>query len=627
MKFKIAGAPVNQIPLDWENNLRNIGEGIALAREKGFDLVCFPELCITGYGCEDLFLSPWIAERALAALPGLAALTSGITVIVGLPVRLDGVTYNGVAVLSDLKILGITLKQNLALDGVHYEPRWFTPWPHSAVDTLAIGGQTIDVGDLIYTVKGVTFGFEICEDGWRKDARPGYRLQERGVQLILNPSASHFAMGKSKLREAEVVLEGSVLFQCAYLFVNHVGNEAGRMIYDGDVIIAQRGKLLGVHRRLSFRGVNIYGCTLDIANPEASEALRSLDIQERNEELTQAVALGLYDYLRKSRARGFVLSLSGGADSSACAIFVAEMVRRASAELGWTRFCAALGLDEKAVNGNWKTAVGLLLTCAYQGTQNSSDSTLNAARQLAESIGAGFHHWTIDGQVAAYTQTIEQAIGRTLTWAEDDVTLQNIQARTRSPIIWMLANVKRAVLLTTSNRSEGDVGYATMDGDTSGSFAPIAGLSKVFILQWLQWAEAQLDHTGLHAVNHLEPTAELRPLDRKQTDEADLMPYAVLEAIERHAILARLSPLQVYEALNGPRSTVHGPRWKDSYTPEQLKQWLIKFYRLWAANQWKRERLAPSFHLDDLNVDPRSWCRFPILSSAFAEEVKMLEAS
>jgi NAD+ synthase (glutamine-hydrolysing) len=613
MKLKVAGAPVNQIPLDWENNVRNIAEGIELARDKGYELVCFPELCITGYGCEDLFLSPWVAERALEELPLLARLTEGITVVVGLPVRLQGVVYNGAAVLSNQKILGITLKQNLALDGVHYEPRWFTAWPHSTVDTLKVGNETVEAGDLIYTVDGVTFGFEICEDGWRKDARPGYRLHERGVQLILNPSASHFAMGKSKLRERDVVLEGSTLFQCAYLFVNHIGNEAGRMIYDGDVIIAQQGRLLAVHRRLSFRNANIYGCTLDLKDPAASQTLQSLDIRERNEELTQAVALGLFDYLRKSKARGFVLSLSGGADSSACAIFVAEMVRRASLELGWTRFCHALGLDENAVGANWKNAVGMLLTCAYQGTKNSSQNTFNAAQQLAESIGAGFHHWTIDEQVTSYTQTIEQAIGRTLTWEQDDITLQNIQARTRSPIIWMLANVKRAVLLTTSNRSEGDVGYATMDGDTSGSFAPIAGLSKPFILQWLRWAEAQLSHTGLYAVNHLEPTAELRPLERNQTDEADLMPYAVLEAIERHAILARRSPLQVFDAL------------KTQYDPVKLKHWLQKFYRLWSANQWKRERLAPSFHLDDLNVDPRSWCRFPILSSAFAEELKKLE--
>jgi NAD+ synthase (glutamine-hydrolysing) len=151
-----------------------------------------------------------------------------------------------------------------------------------------------------------------------------------------------------------------------------------------------------------------------------------------------------------------------------------------------------------------------------------------------------------------------------------------------------------------------------MDGDTSGSLAPIAGLSKTFILQWLKWAEKALAQAGLNAVNNLQPTAELRPLERNQTDEADLMPYAVLEEIERYAILERRSPLQVYEAMKG------------HHEASQLKAYIKKFFRLWSANQWKRERLAPSFHLDDLNVDPRTWCRFPILSSAFSEELEGL---
>jgi NAD+ synthase (glutamine-hydrolysing) len=153
-----------------------------------------------------------------------------------------------------------------------------------------------------------------------------------------------------------------------------------------------------------------------------------------------------------------------------------------------------------------------------------------------------------------------------------------------------------------------------MDGDTSGSLAPIAGLSKVFLLQYLRWAEKELGYAGLHAVNNLQPTAELRPLERHQTDEADLMPYAILVEIERHAILQRKSPLQVYEAL------------KDHVEPESLRNYVKKFFRLWSINQWKRERLAPSFHLDDLNVDPRTWCRFPILSSGFAEELSKLDA-
>jgi NAD+ synthase (glutamine-hydrolysing) len=178
----------------------------------------------------------------------------------------------------------------------------------------------------------------------------------------------------------------------------------------------------------------------------------------------------------------------------------------------------------------------------------------------------------------------------------------------------MLANVKKAVLLTTSNRSEGDVGYATMDGDTSGSLAPIAGIDKLFILRFLRYAQASLGYSGLSKINRLEPTAELRPAHRAQTDEGDLMPYATLADIEREALLHRKSPVQVYEALHSAHPD-----------PILLKQHIRRFFRLWSANQWKRERLAPSFHVDDLNVDPRSWCRFPILSSGFDDELKVLD--
>ncbi|MBL7856941.1 MAG: NAD(+) synthase [Cyclobacteriaceae bacterium] len=608
-KIKIAGATVNQIPFDWKNNTQNIVEVIQLARQQGVAILCFPELCITGYGCEDTFLSEWLSEKAWEQLLIICENAIDLTVSVGLPIRINNITYNGACVIRNKKILGITLKQNLANDGVHYEPRWFTAWPAYATSSLLRGDQHIPIGDLIYETDGISIGFEICEDGWRKDKRPGYRLKDRHVDLILNPSASHFAMGKSVLREKEVVLEGSVKFDCAYVFVNLLGNEAGRMIYDGDIIIAQKGKMLAVNERLSFKKFNLLACTIDFENPKNSEVLPSTDVKEKNEELTRAVVLGLFDYLRKSKARGFVLSLSGGADSSSCAVFVAEMVKRAIAALGIHNFCQQVGIERVETP---EQAVQTVLVCAYQGTRNSSQTTLNAARELASSIGATFHHWSIDEEVTSYSQKIESAIGRKLSWDTDDVTLQNIQARTRSPIIWMLANIHKAVLLTTSNRSEGDVGYATMDGDTSGSFAPIAGLSKPFIIQWLKWAETSLGHTGLHHVNNLQPTAELRPLDRHQTDEADLMPYSILVEIEYEAIQLRKSPLEVFESL------------QQNHDPAILKKYIQKFFRLWTANQWKRERLAPSFHLDDFNVDPRSWCRFPILSSGFTEELAAL---
>jgi NAD+ synthase (glutamine-hydrolysing) len=179
----------------------------------------------------------------------------------------------------------------------------------------------------------------------------------------------------------------------------------------------------------------------------------------------------------------------------------------------------------------------------------------------------------------------------------------------------MLANIRQALLLVTSNRSEGDVGYATMDGDTSGSIAPIAAVDKFFILQWLQWAEKSLGYKSLAFVNSLQPTAELRPLEKSQTDEDDLMPYKVIVAIEKLAIRERFSPRQVFETL----------RQEQLESDDLLKNHIRKFYTLWCRNQWKRERTAPAFHLDDFNVDPRTWCRFPILSSAYFDELTELD--
>jgi len=613
--LKIGGATVNQTPMDWEGNIANLLEAIEAAKEQKIDILCFPELCLTGYGCEDVFLSDWLSESAWINLQSIISYCDSITACIGLPIRIDGITYNGVCVISNRKIVGITLKQNLARDGVHYEPRWFDAWQSGLVKEIIRDNQTIRVGDLMYEVGGIKFGFEICEDAWRKDKRPGYRLKDRGADLILNPSASHFALGKSLQREQEVVIEGSEKFNCVYVFVNLLGNEAGRMIYDGDIIIGQNGKLLAVNERLSFKNFNILACEIDFESSKNSDPILLSDSKEKNEEFARATSLALFDYLRKSKAKGFVLSLSGGADSSCCAILVSEMVRRASSELGWEKFGKALGQNMSTQ----KDSVTKLLTCAYQGTKNSSETTLTAARELANSIGAEFHAWLVEDEVNSYRSKIEHVLKRPLSWENDDIALQNIQARSRSPIIWMLANVKRSVLLTTSNRSEGDVGYTTMDGDTSGSLAPIAGIDKPFIIQWLKWAEKELGYYGLSFVNNLQPTAELRPQDREQTDEKDLMPYSILLEIEKLAIRDRRSPVDVYKALSDPTQFNH------KIAAPLLKEYVKKFFRLWSANQWKRERLAPSFHLDDLNVDPRSWCRFPILSSGFTREIEALD--
>lgn len=618
--IKIAGAALNQTPLDWETNFIQIVEIIQEAQTQGVSLLCLPELCITGYGCEDQFLSKWLPGEAMNQLLNLLPYTNDIAVAIGLPVLFEGLVYNCCCLVQDQKILGFTAKQFLANDGVHYEPRWFTSWIPGKIAQITIEGQTYDLGDLIYNIGGFKVGFEICEDAWREDLRPGWKLYKNNIDIILNPSASHFALGKSELREA-LVSSSSKKFECLYVYANLLGNESGRMIFDGDILFGLNGKIVRRSSLLSYKNSDLLVMDYQKGDIAVPEITTEKDPEKLLKEFTQASALALFDYLRKSKSKGFTLSLSGGADSSACAILVAHMIRQGIKELGIANFLEKVNRQDIKLDNlesselNAKTITKNLLTCVYQGTKNSSEKTFTSAKSLADAIGAEFYQWSIDEEVDSYSRKVEVALNRKLTWETDDIALQNIQARARSPIIWMIANIKNNLLITTSNRSEGDVGYATMDGDTSGSIAPIAAIDKQFILHWLKWAEDSLGYTGLHEVNALTPSAELRPADREQTDEKDLMPYHIIVEIERLAIRERKSPVEVYKALSEIKLE---PK-------ELLKAHIEKFFILWSRNQWKRERTAPAFHLDDFNVDPRTWCRFPILSGNFAKELNDLK--
>jgi NAD+ synthase (glutamine-hydrolysing) len=643
MRIKAGSAVLNQTPLDWSGNRAHVSGAMAAARDQGVTLLCLPELCLTGYGCEDAFQSPGVQETALEMLRELLPETRGMVVCLGLPILFRNALYNVAALAVDGRLAGFVAKQNLAGDGLHYEPRWFKPWPEGVTRSVRIEGETYPIGDLLFDVGGVRIGFEICEDAWVA-SRPGGSLARRGADVILNPSASHFAFGKHTIRE-RFVIEGSRAFNASYLYANLLGNEAGRAIYDGDAMVASAGAVLARGRRFSFDDFLVTSAVIDVGltrmkqsrtvsfepelrdGAEASwevafewpECERSgAAVGERarepwehsehikDEEFTRAMALGLFDYCRKSHSRGFVVSLSGGADSAACAILVDVMRRMAGPE----RVREIAGLTESRD----------LITCVYQSTRNSGDVTLAAARAVAGAIGATFLEFDVDSLVRDYTKMVEKGIGRELTWEKDDIALQNIQARVRSPGAWMLANLNGALLLATSNRSEAAVGYATMDGDTSGGLSPIAGIDKAFLREWLRWMEKDGPLgigpiPALGFVNHQQPTAELRPQESKQTDEGDLMPYPLLDAIERAAIRDKKMPLEVYGDMR-----VRFPE----YEAAQMKVWVTRFYRLWSRNQWKRERYAPSFHLDDENLDPKTWCRFPILSGGFERELKAL---
>ena len=471
------------------------------------------------------------------------------------------------------------------------------------------------------------------------------------MDVILNPSASHFAFGKQKIRERFVV-EGSRAFSVAYVYANLNGNEAGRAIYDGGALVASGGKIMARGPRFLLDDWHLTTAVVDLDKnrvtrartasfePSVSQAENgivqvdhefgthllpnkssmatekwenSADLKE--EEFARAVSLALFDYMRKSRSKGYVISLSGGADSAACAVLVNLMFERMSKELS-----SEVRESKLAYWRDYRGECADVLKTLYQSTRNSGDITRNAAAFIAESLGAQHMSYDVDDLVEGYRTRTEKVLGRELRWVTDDIALQNIQARVRAPGPWMLANVYGALLISTSNRSEAAVGYATMDGDTSGGIAPIAGIDKAFLLHWLRWMEERgpQGYGPLPTLEHINiqtPTAELRPREATQTDEDDLMPYAVLERIERLAIRDKVGPEGIYHRLGGD--------FPDSNSDQRL-EWVERFFGLFTRNQWKRERYAPSFHLDDQNLDPKTWCRFPILSGGYALELAEL---
>jgi len=657
-RIHFATAALNQTPLDWQGNLARAKRAVDVARERGASVLCLPELALSGYGCEDAFHAAHVEHRAWESLRGLAEHSAGMVVGVGLPVLHRGALYNCAALLVDGKLAGVAAKQHLAGDGIHYEPRWFRPWPPGkSVEVSARGLPTADsravvpMGELVFEVGGHRFGFEICEDAWVAD-RPGARLAALAVDAIFNPSASHFAFGKRARRE-RLVSDASRSLHAVYVYSNLVGNEAGRALYDGAAYLAVDGDIQAVTPRFSFEEVEVADMSVDLEVvrrgyrrtmsapssvedpegalvraefrwPRAAAPVPPADVPawERcaaselpYEEFARAEALALFDYMRKARSRGYVVSLSGGADSACCAVLVGLMVRLGAAQIGEQAFAERLGLDAG------RDLVAQVLTTAYQPTENSGDVTRAAADAVADALGA--RHSVIDVQpmLTAYRAAIEEALGRPLDWERDDLTLQNLQARVRSPSIWALANEANQILVATSNRSEAAVGYTTMDGDSSGGLAPISGVDKSFVLAWLRWMETKgpegLDAIpALEAITRQRPTAELRPPGAEQRDEDDLMPYPVLDAIEELYIRDRLAPQAVLDALAG-RFPEHARA--------DLVAWIRRFFALWVRNQWKRERIAPSFHLDDENLDPKTWCRYPILGGDWGEELGSLE--
>ncbi|TGL58241.1 NAD(+) synthase [Leptospira ognonensis] len=642
---KVSAVSLNTTPLDFSGNVKKIIQALSTNQCRDSEYILFPELCISGYGCEDSFFKESVWKRSWLALESLLPYTKNKVIIVGLVVFHGSFLYNCAAVLSNGKIIALIPKLNLANTGIHYERRWFHSPNEFLVDQYmphySENQTAVPFGHFLLEKDGVRFGLEICEDSW-VTRRASHFYSEQGLDILFSPGASHFSLGKREIRH-RIFQETSRTSQIITVFTNLCGNESGRAIFEGGSFFCMDGRVIKEGPRLFFGDSQVTSAAISLSQVRSLRAREKrslptkdslskipilrlpsintnpilLDHRQKEEshfdlpadlekttifnDFTRAVSLGLYDYLRKSKTKGYTLSLSGGADSAACALLVDSMKQIAKKDVGDFVF-HNLNIEESK-----------LLVTLYQKTENNSPLTEKIAKLLTEELETEHHSIAIDESVSVAVHLIETTLQKKLSWKTDDLALQNIQARIRSPLIWLLANLNGHLLISTGNRSEASVGYTTMDGDSSGSLCPISGVSKEFILNWLDDIQAGNNayispKESLRLLRETKPTAELRPLSEKQEDEKDLMPYPLLQKIERYL---------VYLGIDEEECLLNLVTDFPSLTKDYLSTQITRFTKLFAAAQWKRERLPPSFHLDEYGLDPKSSYRYPILSGGF----------
>ncbi|MCB9664535.1 MAG: NAD(+) synthase [Alphaproteobacteria bacterium] len=667
----VAVASLNQTVGDWAGNAARIAEACAEARRRGAVLLALPEMCVSGYSLGDRVAMRGTLERSWRSVVALLPETRGLVVTLGLPVAHDGALFDAIVVVADGRPVGVVPKENLATGDVEYENRWYAGWRRGRVDTWeAPDGTRLPFGSLVFDAEGIgRFAVEICEDGW-KGVRPGSLAALAGAHVVINASASWFELGKHATRR-HLVEAVSREDRVAYLYTSLVGCDATRLVFDGSTLVGVDGRIVAEGPRFVFtREVTVVDVVLDLAAvargrltegswrsqrhelaegtfgappqvvqvegtfgpaarppagpPYWERRVRAVDpslawvveegllagpLDEEDLlplELELALCTGLRDYLRKTGVSGVAVALSGGRDSAMCALLAARAVRYARPEL-----------DAQAL----RAEVRRTLVTAYLATAHSGDATRDAAAALAEELGAEHLSCDLQAAVDLHHQLGGQLVGETLSWDEPrhDVTLQNVQARLRGSLIWMVANVRGRLLLTTSNKSEAAVGYTTMDGDTAGGLAPIADVPKSLVSTWLAWAARRHGLRSLEGVLATPATAELRPSSRAQTDEDDLMPFAVLDRLMFHFAFLGEEPAVMFERL-WPELA---PRYQ--HDPRAFGAHVRRFVGLFCRAQWKRERFAISFRVTAFDLDPKTGFRFPPVQAPFAEELADLD--
>lgn len=589
---------------------------------EGCRVVVFPELCLTGYSCADLFYLPDLQNQAMQALRHLALASQGLgsVLVVGLPVAADGRLYNMAAIVAAGRVQGLVPKSYLPNSGEFYERRWFSP-AHT-LSTAELGGVPAGT-DLLFEVldvRALVLGVELCEDLWTV-IPPSSHAALAGATVLVNPSASNELLGKAPYRRS-LIMQQSARCLAAYLYASAgPGESSTDTVYSGHGLIAENGSLLVESERFSFHtcavladvdlqrleherqrsaafrdeppGRSFRRITFTLgALPAAPGGLRrtlsalpfvppqGADRAECCREIFAIQSTGLARRLRQTRSATAVLGLSGGLDSTLALLVLLDALARAG-----MRRQAALAI----------TMPGLGTTARTRGN----------AEKLAEALGVPLRIIPIHAAVQQHFQDIGHPPD------QHDITFENTQARERTQVLMDVANQTGGIVVGTGDLSEAALGWCTFNGDHMSMYHVNAGVPKTLVKYLIEWCASELysaeageilrDIIATPISPELLPAAADGGIEQRTEDVVgpyDLHDFFLYHFVRHGCGRDKLRYLAqiAFEA---------------SHPPETIEKWLSVFLRRFVQNQFKRSSMPDGPKVGTVALSPRAEWRMP----------------
>ncbi len=642
--MKVAtGVPVAKVA-DCAFNVQQIETIIAQAEGKGTEIICFPELCITGYTCQDLFSQQLLLDEAETALLKLLGFTRSLDIIsiVGLPVPVGGLLLNCAAVIHKGSLLGLIAKTYLPNYKEFYEKRWFTSAKDISSVDVRIAGQTVHLSSgttLFRTGDGALFGVEICEDVWAVTP-PSNRLALAGAELIFNLSASNELIGKHSYLMS-LLSQQSARTMTAYIYSGcGYGESTQDVVYGGNGFIYENGVLLSRSERFSFKqqlvigqvdierlrterrlnstfAASQCGISADViidakpVTPRDFELIRSVDphpfvptgpeLDNRCNEIFNIQVAGLAKRITHTHAENVVIGISGGLDSTLALLVCSKTFDK-------------LNIPRSGIIG---------ITMPGFGT---TDRTYNNAISLMRSLGITIKEINIHDACMQHFKDINH------NPEVHDVTYENSQARERTQILMDVANQSGCFLVGTGDLSELALGWATYNGDHMSMYGVNSGIPKTLVRHLVKWvATNDLDEQSRETLLDIIDTPispELIPATPdgqiKQKTEDLVGPYELHDFFLYYVLRYGFRPSKIFCLAKNAFN--NNPHVADLYSDVVIKKWLTIFFRRFFAQQFKRSCLPDGPKVGSCSLSPRGDWRMPsdASSTAWLEECDKL---